>query len=192
MNFHLQNGLPDDFAYAASVKIPYRAEFSRDGEGLVNGLLKQPVNGEQHQYVSAILKRPVRLAAGFALETSFDHFGAPLIVLAEEVRPLPNGWLQYGLHYEAVLFQDGINLWRLEIQPDGTQKAVSLCKAKMPFEAGRWTKLTLRATRQGLEARAGDLVAHCECTLPETVWAGFTACEGINHFRSFAVWQDET
>lgn len=61
-----------------------------------------------------------------------------------------------------------------------------LCKARLPFEAGKWAKLTVRLTRGGIEAAAGELTAKAEVRLPEKMYVGFTACEGINHFRYFA------
>ena len=185
MKYDLTNGLGDEFVYAASGKVAYRADFWREADGVSNDFPVPPEGWDNYQYVSAVLREPVSLPARLAIETRFDSFGAPLIVLAEGLTTLSDGKLQYATHYEAVLYEGGINLWKIEPQAEGGQKVTALCKARLPFPAKVWTRLELEADAQGLTARAGDLVARAECPLPPRLFAGFTACEGINHFRLF-------
>ena len=132
------------------------------------------------------MKERVKLPVELEVEYSFDKFGAPLIVFSEEMTEKENGWKEYGEHYEVVLFESGINIWHITPKKEGGQQVEALCKARLPFEAGKWEKLTVRLTRDGMEAQAGELTAKVEIALPEKMYAGFTACEGINHFRYYS------
>lgn len=187
MKYDLKNGLGADFVYAASGKVPYRPPFWQEADGVSNDYPTPPEGWDNYQYVSAVLKSPMKLPVRLAIDTRFDSYGAPLIVFAEKLDTLPDGRLQYGKHYEAVLYEGGINLWQIEPQGGDKQRVTALCKAKLPFPADTWTRLECEITPEGIAARAGELTAQAECALPETLFVGFTACEGINHFRSFEV-----
>ena len=187
MKYDLKNGLGEEFVYAASGKVPYRPPFWQEADGVSNDYPTPPEGWDNYQYVSAVLKSPVKLPVRLAIDTRFDSYGAPLIVFAEKLDTLPDGRLQYGKHYEAVLYEGGINLWQIEPQGGDKQRVTALCKAKLPFPANTWTRRECEITPNGIAARAGELTAQAQCALPETLFVGFTACEGINHFRSFEV-----
>ena len=187
MKYDLKNGLGEEFVYAASGKVPYRPPFWQEADGVSNDYPTPPEGWDNYQYVSAVLKSPVKLPVRLAIDTRFDSYGAPLIVFAERLDTLPDGRLQYGKHYEAVLYEGGINLWQIEPQGGDKQRVTALCKAKLPFPANTWTRLECEITLEGIAARAGELTAQAECALPDTLFVGFTACEGINHFRTFEV-----
>lgn len=190
MKYDLRNGLPENFIYAASTLVDYRVKFHQEGEALVNEAihLENPEAAFQdYAYISAVGCDMVTLPVEMEVECSFDRFGAPLIVFAESLRELENGDMQYGTHYEAVLYENGINLWHLTPLADGKQQTVSLCKARLPFPAGERLTMKVRLTRDGIEAQCGELVAQSRICLPEKMYVGITACEGINRFYSFSV-----
>lgn len=188
MKYDLKTGLPENFVYARSNLLSYWAEFVRDETGLVNVRIEledENASYPDFAYTSVVEKEPVALPVELKCVCSFDAFGAPLIIFSEALNPDGEGGFVYGKHYEAVLWEKGINLWQLEPKQEGGQKTTSLCRAEMPFPAGVMTELTVRLTRNGIEAQAGELIAKAECSLPEKMYVGFTACEGINHFASF-------
>ena len=190
MKYDLKNGLPDNFVYAASTVVSYRREFRTDGNGVVNGRidLEDPkAKYRDFEYISAVANERAQLPVVLETECSFEKFGAPLIVFSETMNELDNGWKVYGEHYEVVLFESGINIWHITPKEEGGQQVEAVCKARLPFEAGKMTKLTVKLTRNGIEAQAGELTASGECALPEKMYVGFTACEGINHFANFSV-----
>jgi len=189
MRYELKNGLPENFVYAASTVVTYRREFTRETDGLVNARIEledKKAAYQDFEYISAVEKEPVSLPVKLEVECSFDKFGAPLIVFSETMNELENGWKAYGEHYEAVLFESGINIWHITPKKEGGQQVEAVCKARTPFPAGEWTKLTVTLTKDGIEAQAGGLTAKGEAKLPEKMYAGFTACEGINHFRYYS------
>lgn len=189
MRYDLKNGLPENFVYAASTVVSYRREFAEEAEGLVNARieLEDPKAAyRDYEYISVVEKERVKLPVELEVECSFDKFGAPLIVFSEEITEKENGWKEYGEHYEVVLFESGINIWHITPKKEGGQQAEAVCKARLPFPAGQWTKMKVKLTREGIEAQAGELTAKGEAKLPERMYAGFTACEGINHFRYYS------
>jgi len=190
MKYELKNGLPENFVYAASAVVSYRAEFRQEEGGLVNGRIDIADPKEKYrdyEYISVVEKEMVELPVVLETECSFDRYGAPLILFAESMEEREDGRLVYGKHYEAVLWENGINLWQLEPVGEKDQKVTNLCRAAAPFEPGAMTRLTVRLDRDGFTAQAGELIAKGECSLPEKMYVGFTACEGINHFRSFSI-----
>ena len=189
MRYELKNGLPENFVYAASTVVTYRREFGVDENGLVNGRIEledKKAAYQDFEYISAVEEERVKLPVELETECSFDKFGAPLIVFSEDMTQKENGWREYGEHYEVVLYESGINIWHITLKPEGGQKAEALCRARLPFEAGKWEKLKVVLTADGIYAKAGELEAKAVCSLPEKMYAGFTACEGINHFRTFS------
>lgn len=190
MKYDLSKGLPENFLYAASTIVHYRAEFHQEDGALVNETIKLEdlkAAYQNYAYISVVDKDPVALPVEMEVECAFDKYGAPLIVFSESIHELENGDMQFGTHYEAVLYESGINLWHLTPQEDGTQKTVNLCRAKLPFPAGEKLTMKVRLTREGIEAVCGELTAKAEIALPEKMYVGFTACEGINRFYSFSV-----
>lgn len=190
MEFVLRNGLPGGFAYAASTVVSYRAEFKTDAEGVVNGRIDLPdpeAAYRDYEYISAVWGEPVRLPATITVECAFEAFGAPLVVFSERLEESEDGWKTYGEHYEAVLYEGGINMWHIVPKPEGGQQVAAIEKAKHEFSAGDWHTMTVRLTREGIEARCGTFEARGKVRLPEKMYVGFTACEGINRFRRFAI-----
>lgn len=189
MKYELKNGLPENFVYAASTIVTYRREFTQEAEGLVNARIEledKKAAYQDYEYISVVGREPVEVPVLLKTECSFDKFGAPLIVFSEEITEKENGWKEYGEHYEVVLFESGINIWHITPKKEGGQQVEAMCKARLPFAAGEMTELSVKLTRDGIEAQAGELVAKVSCSLPERMHVGFTACEGINHFRSFS------
>ena len=189
MKYDLRQGLPENFVYARSTIVSYWAEFRQEEAGLVNGRIELEDKNAAHQdyeYISVVEKEPVSLPVELKCECSFDKYGAPLIIFSEALNEAGDGKYVYGRHYEVVLWEKGINFWDLEPKAEGGQNTVSLVRAELPFPAGVMTEMTVRLTRDGIEAQAGELVAKVECSLPEKMYVGFTACEGINRFASFS------
>ena len=188
MRYELKNGLPENFVYAASTVVSYRREFTQESEGLANArieLADKKAAYQDFEYISAVESERAKLPVKLEVECSFDKFGAPLIVFSENMTEKENGWREYGEHYEVVLFESGINIWHITPKKEGGQQVEAMCKARLPFPAGEWTKLTVTLAKDGMLAKAGELEAKAECSLPEEMYVGFTACEGINHFRYF-------
>lgn len=188
MKYDLKNGLPEGFIYAASTVVTYRREFTREAEGLVNARIEledKKAAYQDYEYISAVAGERMKLPVRVTVECSFDAFGAPLIVFSETMTEKENGWKEYGEHYEAVLYEGGINMWHIMPRPEGGQKVEAVVKAKNTYPAGKKLTMVVDITRDGVVAECEGFIAKGECSLPEEMYVGFTACEGINHFTRF-------
>ena len=85
MKYELKNGLPENFVYARSTVVGYKAEFKQETDGLGNGRIElEDPNAayRDYEYISAVDREPVKLPVVLETECSFDAFGAPLIVFS--------------------------------------------------------------------------------------------------------------
>lgn len=169
-----------DFQYAASFKTPYRRPFVQAEGCIENDLSEQ-------DYISMVTKET--LGAGSVIETecSFEGSGAPLIVLCDDLKTLPDGSLQYGTHMEVVLYKNGCNVWHIVVN-DGVQKASALIKCRYPVAAGERHRLRVEFGEKLLKVHCAGVEFDLPCPLqPEKFHAGLTACEGICRFYSLKI-----
>lgn len=124
-------------------------------------------------------------------EMSFDYNMAPLIVIAENLGKNAEGIPEYREHYEIVLFNEGINIWRY-----------SYADGKLSWELAAFVKHEfLPQKRYELKVNIKDFnksrLMTVECDgiefglqdkkLPKSFYAGITGCEGRNRFYNFKV-----
>lgn len=177
---------PKEFDRITSLRTDCRVDFMQEEEGVVNDDRSLPKGSGEYHYISILHKEP--LTSPVTLETvcEFDEYGAPLLVLTDDLVQTEDGFPAYGHHFEIVAFEEGFNIWEL----NGTDK---------PFKAaiGRYSvpckeKVTLTATIDVekdtiIVTMCGETIkCHVE-HLPHTFRAGITACEGINRFYTFEV-----
>lgn len=169
----------DRFEQITSTHTDGRVPFLQEDDCIVNDIAaRDPVSW---QYIS-ILGRE-ELSAPVVLETvcSFDKYGAPLIVLSDDIRRTQDDYPLYGHHFEIVAFEEGLNVWDLG---DSLHQKAGM--ARFPVPAGE--KLTLTAQirpRQMIVTLCGVRSVFDIPDLPLRFRAGITACEGINRFYSF-------
>ena len=103
-----------DFLPAASVRVPYRLAFGQKDDCIHNEGADKA--GDEYAYVSMALAQRLKAPCLLSTECAFNKYGAPLILLADEIIALPDGRWQYGHHIEIVGWEKGLNLW--DITPD--------------------------------------------------------------------------
>ncbi len=123
---------------------------------------------------------------------SFSEYGAPLIVLSNDIRETESG-LCYGLHFEVVVYEEGCNVWR--IVPADTPRKIAptaLTRQTFPLPAGKPIQLEVRVQTGMLKVRVNDIAFEAfSDEIPEQFYAGITGCEGINQFYEFSAGQEE-
>lgn len=127
--------------------------------------------------------------AGVRISTrcSFDKYGAPLINIAEDLVPDANGNLRFGNYIEIVLYERGVNVWKLYMQ-DGAVKVQNLLRVEFPLADHEIHTLTTEITDKTLTIYADE--HKIQLHVPElyaSFYLGITACEGINHFYSMEI-----
>ncbi len=144
-------------------------------------------------YVALVLNRKFTGNAVISSKMSFDHRMAPLIVIAPELGKSKEGLPEFREHFEVVLFDDGINVWR-HLYKDGKPswyKAAYLKTSYLPKTVYD-LQVELRFVKQGCQMILkcdGKEFGYLELNLPNTYYAGIIACEGRNRFYDFKVSQ---
>ena len=133
-------------------------------------------------YTSMVYGKKFEAKAKISSVMSFDHLMAPLIVIAPRLGEDSEGRPEFREHHEVVLYNEGINVWHYVFE-GGKAKWHLAAFLRAPFEAKR--KYDLEVV---LEKRRGQVhFGYQDETLPESFYAGITACEGRNRFYDFRV-----
>ena len=191
-DFSQSNWKEDDFLYAASVRVPYRLTFEQAASCIHNEHAEE--RGDEYAYVSMVLREKAHAPATLETECSFTSYGAPLLILADDLTTRPAGRIQYGRHIEVVGWEKGINVWELYPDPNSPkgQHTANLGRFEFPIEGGTRFTLFTRVHPDGsltVGAREGTRTASFECPahIAPTFYAGITACEGKNYFYNFSI-----
>jgi hypothetical protein len=112
---------------------------------------------------------------------------APAIVLAgelgcdEEQRPL------YEEHMEFTLWDNGVNIW-LHRTENGKPAWEKIAQGAFPLQKNVKYQLQVQRRNAELAISVDGHTINCRCeALPNELYAGVTACEGINRLYDFAV-----
>ena len=124
---------------------------------------------------------------------SFDKFGAPLIVLTDDIQPDEQGKNRYGLHFEVVAYEKGCNVWHIVPFPERKERPIKPTKiAFSTFDIPEKSEIDLSVTVKNgkleIEINGEKLIAESH-DLPKEFHIGITACEGINRFSSITIEQ---
>lgn len=184
VNFGKDQWDMSEFRYVYSPRFTPIPRIKQESDCIVNGT--DPVTGE-FDYVSMLTEK--EYTTGVTVETtcSFEAYGAPLIVFSDDLRKKENGEWYYGVHYEVVLWEEGINVWRLDLNDDamywdkvlGVQFPVSV-KEPHPL------KVKLQEKGIDIETEGRKMYVKIE-DMPSKMRVGITACEGINRFYSLEI-----
>ena len=169
------------FTRVSSLRTDGKKPFMQEDDCVVNDIPKAEMM--QHNYISLLSNEYFSAPVTLTTVCSFEKFGAPLIVISDDVKPAPDGFPAYGHHFEVVAFEEGINVWEL----NGTDKPIKAAFARFPVEAGKKLTLTVKAeTGKLLIDLDGNRLEAELPSLPSRFRAGITACEGVNRFYMFS------
>lgn len=174
----------DDFTQVTSMHTDGRIPFMQEEDCIVNDHDRGNIdNLKKYNYISLLSKETCETGDVIETECSFDTFGAPLVVISDDVQKTEDGYPVYGHHFEIVAYEEGFNVW--EIHGNKTFKA-AFRQYSVP-EKEKIT-LTVKVLEDSLEV---SLCGHQDTVkverLPKTFRAGITACEGVNRFYSFEI-----
>lgn len=173
-----------DFMYVGTAREDYRSKFVQNDDH-ISGPFDDGRNS--YDFVSIVTRE--ELSSGAALDTvcEFEGSGAPLIVLSSDISELPGGELQYGTHFEVVVYHGGMNIWRIDLI-DGKAKSRPVIKCAFPLEENRPVRLRTVIGKNGFDVTVDDYHFFVPCEeLPESFHAGITACEGVCRFYELII-----
>lgn len=183
-NFEKGQWNPDEFRYVYSSRFTPTPLMKQEEDCIVNGI---DASTGEFDYVSMVTEK--KYTTGVRLETScsFEAYGAPLIVLSDDFYKGENGAWYFGVHYEIVLYEGGINVWRLNLNKD-VMKWENLMRLKFPVTPKEVHTLKVQVLDKALdiETEGAHVILRVD-DLPTEFRAGITACEGINRFYTYSI-----
>lgn len=170
------------FQYAYTWRFPETPRFIQEAECIVNAGGGTRQNG--YDFTTLLLKEKLGVGTRMSFTASFDSYGAPLMMIAEELERDSDGNLRFGNYFEVVLWEQGVNVW--DICRNGTDFDIKwLLRDEFPLEPGKPHRLTVELAKERLKIRVnGHSVELHISGLPERAYLGITACEGRNCFYS--------
>ena len=140
-------------------------------------------------YASISLLEKAKHKPGITIraECDFEGVAAPLIVIAEEVRPDTSGVIRYDNYFEVVIYKNGVNIWRLWPE-NGKIVHKNLLRLVTPLETGKKHLLTVTVGEKTISAETNGIKA----TIPapdmfSEFYAGVTVCEGLCRFYNMEI-----
>ncbi len=142
-------------------------------------------------YAAMIWKNPIKGNVIIKSSMSFDYRMAPSIVIAEKPGVSKKGFPEFRTHYEVVLFDQGINVWRHWFV-NGKQiwKKAAFLKADFKPNTKYELKVQIQFTGRGpvwTVSCGGHEFGFIDDLMPKEFYAGIVACEGVNRFYDFTV-----
>ena len=172
----------NDFDQITSLRTDGRTPFIQEADCVVNEK-SEADSRMKNAYVSILSKEWFSAPVTLSATCNFLSFGAPLLVLTDNVIAAPDGYPAYGRHIEIVAYEDGINVWLL----NGTEKPILAGKTRFPVPANEKITLTAEILPGRIECTlCGQSAAFDIEQVPLRFRAGITACEGVNRFYSFS------
>lgn len=137
-------------------------------------------------YASMVYKEKLAGNVTITSTMAFTLEMAPLIVLAPNFPENAKGQKEYAEHFEVVIFNQGVNVWRHFFQ-DGKLTYRKAAFAEFPLKKD--TKYTLEVSKKGKTLTvsvAGHTLGYYDDALPDSFYVGITGCEGLNRFYDFS------
>ena len=184
INFASGEWKTEEFRYVYSPKFAPTPKFQQDRDCIVN---KGDFSKNEFDYVSILTED--KFSTGVTIETtcSFEGYGAPLIVISDDVYKGQNDEWYYGKHFEIVLYQGGINVWRLDLN-QGIMKTENLIRYRFPVTTRNYHTLRVKVLEGALDITMEDASILLKVDgLPSEFRVGLTACEGINRFYTLGI-----
>ena len=150
-----------------------------------------------YDYIGVAMTEPTRGDASITARCSFESYGAPLIVLADDVCTDPDGRRLYGAIYEVVAWEGGCNVWRIlpvpdPERPDRAYTVRNITRESFPVAGGTVIDMAVRVRGKRLFVTVNDYAFDVAVPeLPDAYFVGVTLCEGVNRFYELCVDSEE-
>lgn len=178
----------EDFFYCYSPAAKAQVEFIHSDDHVSNSY--NDSIGE-YDYISMLHKDKFSCGTKISAKASFDKFGAPCLVISNDIRDDGNGYAQYGLHFELVAYEDGLNVWHIVPWPERVElprKSTLLFTVPFKIEDKSLIDMTLEILDKRFVVTVNGQSGTVEHEdIPESFHVGITACEGVNHFYEMSI-----
>ncbi len=183
-----KNTFLNDFNYAYSAVHSTHNKFNIYADHIANFEIDDE---SSFSYISLISKEKFSGKVKLSTKCSFCNYGAPLIVLSNDLTTNEDGTKLYGAHYEIVAYEDGCNIWYVVLFPENTShpiKSTRIGYAQFKIEPNTIIDISAEIDGKKLTACINGHTVECfDENIPYQFCAGLTACEGPNRFYEFSV-----
>lgn len=184
-NFAKDAWCMDGLTYAYSYRFEEIPVFIQEHDCIRNS--KDETAPQGFDNISLLTQHPCKPGTTITTRCSFDHFGAPLIMIAEQLHTDERGFLRYGNYLEIVLYEKGVNVWRMWLR-DGKVSWKKLMSVEFPVAEKEIHTLSTKVTDERLEIEAcGRKMTLFIPDMYPVFHAGINACENINRFYSLQI-----
>jgi len=148
---------------------------------------KAPSDSTGYSYISLVTKEKVKPGTKITVHCDFEEAAAPLIVLAKDLEDA-DGVKRYADCQEIVLWKNGLNVWDIWREADGSIKWVKLLGITTPLEAGKIHALSVEIKADRYEITLNDMKISLQVRniFPE-FHLGLTGCEGSCRFYDMTI-----
>lgn len=188
----------DEFISVKSSRWPNINGFKQEKDHIVNICPADATKEEMlskrcgETYAALLFKKPLKGDHEVKAEMSFDYRMAPAIVIAAKPGADKNGYPEFRTHFEVVLFDKGVNVWRHWFK-DGKQVWKKVAEIKTDFYANRKydmeveVEFPLFGSPRMTVSVGKHKVSFRDAMIPREYYAGIIASEGVNRFYEFEI-----
>ena len=187
MKINFANGCwnTDDVTYAYSYRFEETPVFVQHDDCVENQQNSEAKYGFDN--ISLLSRKPYLPNTTISTRCSFEGEGAPLIVIADKLFVDQRGVVRYGDYIEVVLYQNGVNVWRMWMK-DGKVTWKKLMSVEFPVTHGDLHELTTEISNDRLSITAdGRKMSVLIEPMYSSFHLGINACEGINRFYEMTI-----
>ena len=176
----------DRITHAYTYRFPDTNKFLQYDEYIENAV--NPSIDFGYDYLSLITREKFPLGTTITTRCSFSGLAAPLLIFSENLDLCEDGSYRYGNYFEVVLYKDGINVWRLWREEDGTVTWHRRLGAEFPVTENEIHTLsvTLEENYFVIDLDGMKLHLRAEDLFP-SFYLGITGCEGPCKFYDMTV-----
>ena len=196
--FNGKEPLENDFFYVSSLnptfkKTDKKFQFDDTAVNCIRNEYNEDI--KDYDYISILSKKRYKSGAKMTTRCAFFGYGAPIIVIGDDVRSYENGDRYYGLHFEVVAYTKGCNVWQIIPLPEGSKEPIEnrkIATFPFPIEENSLVEISIEVRDKRIVVRVNDETVVAESPdIPEAFHVGLTACEGIDRFFDFTIDAEE-
>lgn len=184
-DFRLGKWNKDDFFYVYSPACKAYKEFIQEDSCIVNSFDESI---KDFDYISMVTKEKYTHGVKISAKCSFEKFGAPLIVLTNDINKNHQGESIYGRHFEIVPYEKGCNVWKVEPAPEKLSrpiKSTALAKMEFKVDAESIIDLEVEVKQKSFLIKVNDTVFEVENNeIPESFHVGIRLAKGSTDFTN--------
>ena len=186
-NFAKDQWSMDGLLLAYSARFVQNSQFIQREDCIENP--KDPNMGDGYSYITLLTQEKMKPGTRIVTHCSFEGLAAPLMVVVKDLFE-KNGLPTYSDYQEVVLWKNGMNVWNLWSQEDGSVVYYKLVGVDAQLEEKKVFELIVDVLEEGFQIQLDgqSIYVRDEHIYPE-FHIGITGCEGICKFYDMEITQ---